>query len=577
MISLRYIKTKSFRVLADQRVDFPERGLVLLTGVNRDKPELQGNAVGKSALLEALIWAMHGQTPSGRRGRQVATRGSDGQPEVEIGLVVDGRPTRLRRTTSPEAVTLNGRPADARAPLGLSYEQTRATVAADQFGRGFAELTPAERMTLLSQAIDLTVWNDLIREARERSALLVDLHNRIARARAGLRGRLDALGTLPAAADDPGAVEAARTALSEAEARQQARRAEVEALQEQRDRLDVQARQAVRHAREVERLDSSIQERLSAYWSRREQLNRTKAELKSKSAIECPTCKQTLPLKQVAKIKKEKRAILQWETGEVNRLARGIKEDKQKLTELRKAAVEDPGAQVDDLNGKIRIKQTQLEKAVADVATCRARLDQAERAAQGVQDLQRQRWRLRGQIEDADTLLAYYEARRHDLGYWRTAGNALKLWAVQHRLGSLSDRVTAQARRFGLPGRIAIRAGRMTQAGTVSGGLSISRVVDGQDEPIEDWSGGERQRIKVACALALGEAIMDASGTDLRFEFWDEPTRYLNPLGVSMLFETLRERARDRLVVLVDHNPVDVSGFDHQLTLVREGGRSRVG
>ncbi|WP_374761000.1 ABC transporter ATP-binding protein [Microbacterium sp. zg.B185] len=77
-------------------------------------------------------------------------------------------------------------------------------------------------------------------------------------------------------------------------------------------------------------------------------------------------------------------------------------------------------------------------------------------------------------------------------------------------------------------------------------------------------SGGGRQRLAIACALAMGSPLL----------VLDEPTANLDPRGIEEVYEALAEliAAGDRAILLVEHNLDAVVGFvDRAVVLDQEG------
>ncbi|MFC4066968.1 ABC transporter ATP-binding protein [Actinoplanes subglobosus] len=86
-----------------------------------------------------------------------------------------------------------------------------------------------------------------------------------------------------------------------------------------------------------------------------------------------------------------------------------------------------------------------------------------------------------------------------------------------------------------------------------------------RDDDPEQLSGGGRQRLAVACALALRTPIL----------VLDEPTANLDPAGVEEVYRTLREIAadRDRAVLLVEHDLDAAIGFVDRVLVLDADGR----
>ncbi|MFB8387917.1 ABC transporter ATP-binding protein [Microbacterium sp. NPDC055910] len=78
-------------------------------------------------------------------------------------------------------------------------------------------------------------------------------------------------------------------------------------------------------------------------------------------------------------------------------------------------------------------------------------------------------------------------------------------------------------------------------------------------------SGGGRQRLAIACALAMGSPLL----------VLDEPTANLDPRGIEEVYAALAElvAAGDRAILLVEHNLDAAIGFVDRVVVLDQGGR----
>lgn len=88
---------------------------------------------------------------------------------------------------------------------------------------------------------------------------------------------------------------------------------------------------------------------------------------------------------------------------------------------------------------------------------------------------------------------------------------------------------------------------------------------DRRGENPDRLSGGGRQRLAIACALAMGSSVL----------VLDEPTANLDPEGIEEVYTALAElvAAGDRAIVLVEHNLDAAIGFVDRVIVLDQGGR----
>jgi energy-coupling factor transport system ATP-binding protein len=89
---------------------------------------------------------------------------------------------------------------------------------------------------------------------------------------------------------------------------------------------------------------------------------------------------------------------------------------------------------------------------------------------------------------------------------------------------------------------------------------------DRRHENPDRLSGGGRQRLAIACALAMGSPLL----------VLDEPTANLDPQGVEEVYATLGAlvAAGDRAIVLVEHNLDAVVGIVDRVVVLDRTGRT---
>lgn len=120
-----------------------------------------------------------------------------------------------------------------------------------------------------------------------------------------------------------------------------------------------------------------------------------------------------------------------------------------------------------------------------------------------------------------------------------------------------------------------------TQAALKSGdGLKDTLDVVILDEtgeaPYDDFSGGEQTRIGLALRIALARLLAHRRGAESRLLALDEPS-YLDGAGMAVLIDVLATLLDDfDTILVVSHVPELRDSLDQTITVVKDGGRSRI-
>ncbi len=105
----------------------------------------------------------------------------------------------------------------------------------------------------------------------------------------------------------------------------------------------------------------------------------------------------------------------------------------------------------------------------------------------------------------------------------------------------------------------------------------FSVTVESANAPsFNNLSGGEKRKVRLACALALQDLVATRASKSIDLWIGDEIDDALDPAGLERLMGVLEEKARDRGTVLViSHN--DIKDFARKTFTVRKtGGRATV-
>jgi DNA repair exonuclease SbcCD ATPase subunit len=139
-------------------------GLYLVAGNNKQFPELGGNGVGKSTLIaDALFWCAWGKTIRDKKpGAAIVPWSGEKNVEVRTTFIRDGD-YELTRSRNPNKLTLNDveiSQDEVANILGVSEEMFRRTIILGQFGTLFLDMMPEQQAAMFSEALDLDIWLD---------------------------------------------------------------------------------------------------------------------------------------------------------------------------------------------------------------------------------------------------------------------------------------------------------------------------------------------------------------------------------------------------------------------------------
>lgn len=591
-MKLRRVTIEGFRSFAERTdYEFSERaGLFLVQGEN---------GAGKSSFWDAVCWCFYGKTARGISGPHVESWHGDGRMLVAVDVEVDGKVVEIVRHRGPIRLTVDGGSAEQEVVddlLAMDYARFLHVVLMGQFGTLFPDLRPTARLDLISDVLALDLWTRASKEAGKVAGEFEDEKNGWHRKVAGLGDRrlakLDSLGGLEERAEawealSDQAHDEAVDRLDEArrqEAQEQAgeRRAAGE-VREAEDRLEAAERALdslrKRLSREKEN-EAGLVERASAASKALSKARAADDAAADLQGATCPTCSQEVPDEAIepvlARTEKEV-AGADREYGEAEGLLSKAKREVARLREIMREEGERAdrlGEAVAEAKKKLDGARRRVAKAREDRSAAEENLSRASNAENPYEDDIEAHGKdvaeLDVEIEKAE--IAYYDATtNYDFAReWPTLFKRLRLWVVDRTLDELAIHVNSSLVELGLRGwGIEFVVERENASGGTTRGFEILVHAPGSPRgvPWEGWSGGEIQRLRIACALGFANLIRSRMPSAPDFEVWDEPTAHLSRRGVEDLVALMDDRASDRQVWLVDHRALDSGAFDETLTI----------
>lgn len=578
--------------LADRQI-----GLHFVKGVNKVEPLLGSNGSGKTSLWDAVCWCLYGKTPDGLKNPDVKPWTGSGKTIVTVKLLRDGKDYHVTRTIGRNRLTLNEEDVGQEQIDNdlMTFAVFTNTILLGQGQPLFFDLRPQEKMQLFTDTLDLDRWDARSKIA---SAEVAKLTSREIQTEATLNaanrliteytdGVVDAKKRSKVwekeRSERVDIVETEITELKVTVEKLETKRAKVKASYESRQtkhKAAVDARVKVEKALERARYRRDREIRDVASASR--EMNKVKDQIETlKQTDACPMCGQEIKPKDLKKHLKELRSrrdelteVIVQDSG--SKLVKQLRKRKRTVARREKIVLELEITQED------HDKMDQLNAKYAEAA---AKLQELERTFEYWNDegnphreqLQDLKARLQNQKENSSGLedkLQRLRRRMDRARFWVTGFKECRLYAIEEVLDELRLVSNAICPELGLEGwELDYSIEKETKVGNIRRGLTVMIKAPTSDNAVrwETYSGGERQRLRLAGALALSEALLNHAGIETDWEILDEPTQHVSPEGIKDMCDTLPDRAKrlDRRTFYTDHQAVESSHFASVITVTR--------
>ena len=168
------------------------------------------------------------------------------------------------------------------------------------------------------------------------------------------------------------------------------------------------------------------------------------------------------------------------------------------------------------------------------------------------------------------------------VSFWVKGFKDIRLSIIETTLDALTVEVNNYLGALGMENwAVKFDVERETKGGSVSRGFQVfvqsPNSPSGDLVPLEAWSGGEGQRLRLAGTLGLANLILDQRGITTNLQVWDEPLYGLSGTGRDDALELFREQAHTtgKQIWLVDHRALEF-GFDRVVCINKDKAGSHI-
>jgi DNA repair exonuclease SbcCD ATPase subunit len=568
-------------------------GLYLISGKNKRDAGLGSNGSGKSTLWDAVCWCLYGVSASGLKAPDLHSWNSDRALFVEV--VFDS--VTLRREWSPNKLLANGVEVENfLAYTPLTYVGFMSAVLFGQDTGSFLDLCHQDKTQFISEALNLETWNQLSDLAAKRSLLLkkdiVLIDSRLSE----VRGALQSLTTSELEQErdswESSHKEVLRLARRDALDVQVDLKETGALFRESSSLLQSTSQDAQQAAIAFDRSKGvvSLQQSMNSVHSQAVDLMRSNLAAKEQqledlgSIKRCPCCGMFLTEKYRLKSIDRFQVELESDRARLALAVENAKFGEDRLGEVREEcdacnrSLLDSEQTLRDVRNHHRDVEhilQDLEKSYAVLESRVVSLESEENPYYAqIREVQSRRRSYQKESLALGRLRTDTKAEQSSVEFWVQGFRDIRLQLIEDVLHHLSIVTTGKMEGLGMVGwTIRYKIDSVTKGGTLKKGFSVQVKSPHSPDfvPWESWSGGERQRIRIATTLALSEVLLAAAGVEFDFELWDEPSTYITEEGFEEFLEILQTRATDlgRRIFLTDHRQLDSGKFDGNLRITK--------
>lgn len=589
----------------------PMDGLIHLTGINEAEPRLGANATAKSTIWDAMCWCLYGKTTRDLFASKIISwhRKKGDKTSVQLDFSLLGVRYRLFRSQQPNTLAISKlvdgvwkKPKttdqkELNKLIPLTKFEFLYSVIMPQMGALFIELDPQQKLKIFTDIFNLHKWEELSKHAADEAKVIT---SNLQHQKAELRHVEGKLESIRSSAELDGhhiwlqeqqrhiattiaSMKNEKKSLHELMAALDSTRNKIADIKVSIKKATVSVDKALRNETlSKQRLDELYERAVAAHSS----LFVTAAALKEFKSLgdTCHVCQQGISQKH----KKAVVSALQKQHNDQEAQADAADEEYRSMKNTHNKNKETYA----ECESKLKSLERLLQASRNEASRLRLRTDEHTRNYHRHKDvlnklkherspyknaakkIEREIDVLQKEIRARQTATRHLDEQLKCTNYWVKGFKEIRLFVLSDVLSQLEFEIQAVLEHIGLQGwSMQVSVDRVTGSGTVQKGVYVD--IRAPSSPasspiaIEQWSGGETQRLGLAMQFALSNLILHMKGVATNIQVFDEPTSYLSPEGVEDLVEVLKlwADANQRQVWIVDHRELTSASINKRLVL----------
>jgi DNA repair exonuclease SbcCD ATPase subunit len=598
---LKEIEITAFRSIDKTlklKIDHTKFGLIFIEGENRVEPSLGSNGSGKSTLLSSIVWCLFGKTETKLKGDIIHNWNTNRQCSVKILFELDdGLDHTLLRTHKPNKLLLNDEVVSQEHIenlLNIDFDSMLYSVCISQFGAKFFDLIPSIKMNIFTSIMgkELDKWLLYSEEASNKASAfkvkITELRQSVSKYEGiletidleNLRSKHKNFESERKTIVDGLKSNLSEITVSESKFKEQSRVISGDITKVQQKKIKLNA-EIISYNDKIKDANTIIL-KLNSKFSNAKAMKRNKQaeQEKLKDLLDedvCPTCGSAVKgmskhiTKEIGMIKTE---IVKFEAELDTISEEQVETEKVKntldksLTRLR-SDLSSLNEEESTLKSDLTRINVGMDNTTNSINSLKERVAKEEKKKNPFVDMIKEAFKKK-ELNDrlkryAEVEIEESESKLITAEYWKKGYKNIRLMVLDESLKELEIHINNNLQSLGmLDWNISVEIESETQKGTLQRELTIlvEAPFGGGKVPIEVWSGGEGQRLRLAGTLGLMDFIHDRRGTDWNIEIFDEPSQFLSESGIKDLIDSLFLRAKrlKKTIWFADQKGLDTYG-----------------
>jgi len=580
-MQIRAIKAKNFKSFIDLELEFPDgNGLFLITGHNEENPRMGANAIGKSSLFSAIVWCLFGMDAKETKASKLLNYNSS-EKKYEVTLTTDKFIIYRTWGHKPDKLMIDNEAVDQETlidRIGLTFEQFLQTMYFRQQGQFFIDLRPSEKLSFLSDVLNLNEWtvfgewcknkaSNLSVAVAKNDGVVTSVKEKITSLQDQIKQAEDKIASWEEErTKEIGEYEAEKAKL-EGNVKPVSDLSELNEIRESTIKTINEHDGWLLKARKTEQ--GAIDQR-TGFKAQLMLVNGQITKLEGKVGKECPECLQEVSEEHIV------------------RVTEGLQEKRERLVQdIKNQDVVIDGARenVEGIEAGLKNCRTTLESIADKIAEAKRESDKQESLKKMIEQVDSMINTLRAKVnpfteqleKDKDSietltkdLSSLVEAEGKitnelaEYTFWQKYFPLVRLSILEKATKHLELCFAQAFSKFGLASwEVTVSTERELKNESIKKELNVQFFRNGKEVDYSSLSGGEAQRIRWATAegfsdLILSKCVHEGAG----FELLDEPTLALSLEGTEDLLARLKERSKSRQIYIAEHRIKELETFD---------------